>query len=88
MLSPDAISMANVRYVRMRRPITLRRGRSFGNSVWNSRSFLRQSRLFREHFFKEIAYPCLVDLDHLTAELYNLVNGPQAFWINEAGRMV
>jgi hypothetical protein len=32
--------------------------------------------------------PCLVDQDHLTAELYNLVNGPQAFWINEAGRMV
>jgi hypothetical protein len=33
-------------------------------------------------------YPCLIDRDHLTAELYNLVNVPQAVWIDEAGRMV
>lgn len=33
-------------------------------------------------------YPCLIDRDHLTANLYNLVNVPQAVWIDEAGRMV
>jgi hypothetical protein len=33
-------------------------------------------------------YTCLIDRDHLTAELYNLVNVPQAVWIDEAGRMV
>ena len=33
-------------------------------------------------------YPCLIDRHHLTAELYNLVNVPQAVWIDEAGRMV
>jgi hypothetical protein len=33
-------------------------------------------------------YPCLIDRDHLTAELYNLVNVPQAVWIDESGRMV
>ena len=31
---------------------------------------------------------CLIDRDHLTAELYNLVNVPQAVWIDEAGRIV
>jgi peroxiredoxin len=34
------------------------------------------------------AYPCLIDRDHRTAELYNLVNVPQAVWIDETGRMV
>lgn len=33
-------------------------------------------------------YPCLVDADHHVAALYNLVNVPQAVWIDEAGRMV
>ncbi|WP_267145172.1 ResA-like WAxxUGC motif-containing protein [Myxococcus qinghaiensis] len=33
-------------------------------------------------------YPCLIDRDHLTAELYNLVNVPQAVWIDEAGHLV
>ena len=33
-------------------------------------------------------YPCLIDRDHITAELYNLVNVPQAVWIDEDGRMV
>lgn len=34
------------------------------------------------------AYPCLIDRDHHVADLYNLVNVPQAVWIDEAGRIV
>lgn len=34
------------------------------------------------------AYPCLIDRDHHVAELYHLVNVPQAVWIDEAGRIV
>ncbi len=34
------------------------------------------------------AYPCLIDADHHVAALYNLVNVPQAVWIDEAGRIV
>jgi hypothetical protein len=33
-------------------------------------------------------YPCLIDRDHRVAELYNLVNVPQAVWIAESGRIV
>jgi tetratricopeptide (TPR) repeat protein len=33
-------------------------------------------------------YPCLIDRDHHLADLYNLVNVPQAIWIDEAGRIV
>lgn len=33
-------------------------------------------------------YPCLVDRDHRVAELYHLVNVPQAVWIDEGGRIV
>jgi hypothetical protein len=33
-------------------------------------------------------YPCLIDRDHRVAELYHLVNVPQAVWIDESGRMV
>lgn len=33
-------------------------------------------------------FPCLIDRTHRVAELYNLVNVPQAVWIDEAGRMV
>ena len=33
-------------------------------------------------------YPCLVDRDHRVAELYHLVNVPQAVWIDEQGRIV
>jgi tetratricopeptide (TPR) repeat protein len=33
-------------------------------------------------------YPCLIDRDHHVADLYNMVNVPQAVWIDEAGRMV
>ena len=34
------------------------------------------------------AYPCLIDRDHHLADLYNLVNVPQAVWIDERGRVV
>ena len=34
------------------------------------------------------SYPCLIDRDHQLADLYNLVNVPQALWIDEAGRIV
>jgi hypothetical protein len=33
-------------------------------------------------------YPCLIDRDHHVADLYNMVNVPQAAWIDEAGRIV
>jgi AhpC/TSA family protein/tetratricopeptide repeat protein len=33
-------------------------------------------------------YPCLIDRDHHLADLYNLVNVPQAMWIDEEGRIV
>ena len=34
------------------------------------------------------AYPCLIDREHHLADLYNLVNVPQAMWIDEQGRVV
>jgi hypothetical protein len=34
------------------------------------------------------AYPCLIDENHIVAELYNMVNVPMAVWIDEEGRMV
>jgi hypothetical protein len=34
------------------------------------------------------AYPCLIDRTHHVADLYNLVNVPQAVWIDEQGRIV
>ena len=34
------------------------------------------------------SYPCLIDHDHRVAELYNMVNVPQAVWIDETGRIV
>jgi alkyl hydroperoxide reductase subunit AhpC len=33
-------------------------------------------------------YPCLIDREHHLADLYNLVNVPQAVWIDEDGRIV
>lgn len=33
-------------------------------------------------------YPCLIDVNHVVAELYNMVNVPTAVWINEQGRIV
>jgi AhpC/TSA family len=34
------------------------------------------------------AYPCLIDRNHHVADLYNMVNVPQAVWIDEDGRIV
>ncbi len=33
-------------------------------------------------------YPCLIDERHLVAELYGMVNVPNAVWIDEGGRVV
>jgi hypothetical protein len=33
-------------------------------------------------------YPCLIDRDHHVADLYNMVNVPQAAWIDEQGIIV
>jgi hypothetical protein len=33
-------------------------------------------------------HPSLIDADHVVAELYNMVNVPQAVWIDEEGRIV
>jgi hypothetical protein len=33
-------------------------------------------------------YPCLIDRDHRLAELYHMVNVPQAVWIDERGTIV
>jgi AhpC/TSA family len=34
------------------------------------------------------SFPCLIDRHHHVADLYNMVNVPQAIWLNEAGRIV
>jgi hypothetical protein len=34
------------------------------------------------------SYPCVIDRDHRVADLYNMVNVPQAVWIDETGRVV
>lgn len=34
------------------------------------------------------SYVSLLDTDHVVAELYNMVNVPQAVWIDEAGKIV
>ncbi len=34
------------------------------------------------------SFTCLIDRDHLTAELFNFVNVPQSAWIDENGRIV
>lgn len=33
-------------------------------------------------------YPCAIDREHRVAEVFNLVNVPQAIWIDEEGRVV
>lgn len=33
-------------------------------------------------------YPCLIDREHRVAELYNMINVPQAVWIDETGHIV
>ncbi len=34
------------------------------------------------------SYPCLIDVDHEVARLYNMINVPQAVWIDEHGQIV
>ncbi len=34
------------------------------------------------------SYPCLIDREHHLAEVFNLVNVPQAIWIDEEGHLV
>jgi len=34
------------------------------------------------------SYPCLIDTNHRVADLYHMVNVPQAVWIDETGRIV
>jgi hypothetical protein len=34
------------------------------------------------------SYPCLIDVDHRLADLYHMVNVPQAVWIDEHGTIV
>jgi hypothetical protein len=34
------------------------------------------------------AYPCVIDREHRVADLYHMVNVPQATWIDESGRIV
>ena len=34
------------------------------------------------------SYPCLIDRDHRLADLYHMVNVPQAVWIDEHGTIV
>lgn len=34
------------------------------------------------------SYPCLIDERHIVAEMYNMVNVPNAVWINEKGQIV
>ena len=36
----------------------------------------------------KLSYPCLIDRNHHVADLYNMVNVPQAVWIDETGRIV
>ena len=33
-------------------------------------------------------YPCVIDMRHIVAELYDMVNVPTAVWIDERGRIV
>jgi hypothetical protein len=35
-----------------------------------------------------VTYPALIDREHRVADLYNMVNVPQAVWIDEDGRIV
>ena len=36
----------------------------------------------------KVTHPCPIDRDHHVADLYNMVNVPQAAWIDEQGRIV
>ena len=46
---------------------------------WNSDEYARAAAP---------AYPCLIDEQHIVAELYNMNNVPMAVWIDELGRIV
>jgi len=55
-------------------PPPLQRLRGWGDAEW-SRQAAPQ-------------YPCLIDEEHVVADLYGMNNVPMAVWIDEAGRIV
>ena len=56
------------------RPDVVRRLRGWSPSQWEHKA--------------APAYPCLIDAEHVVAELYGMTNVPMAVWIDEEGRIV
>ncbi len=56
------------------RPEVMRRMTGWGESEWGRMA--------------PPQYPCLIDEEHAVAELYGMVNVPNAVWIDEEGRIV
>jgi hypothetical protein len=56
------------------RPEVLRRIRGWSDAQWRRQAVPE--------------YPCLIDEEHVVADLYGMTNVPMAVWIDEAGRIV
>lgn len=56
------------------RPEVVRKMTGWGESEWGRKATPE--------------YPCLIDEEHVVAELYGMVNVPNAVWIDEEGRIV